>query len=104
MLRWKQIKKLRGNNRENPEATIAIILGQINTKSVCKKQFISSEQKQHLKAALDTGHAVIHRGFQPTDDIVNKVIDIIESLLINYSLNKNADELNEITPKRNNKK
>jgi hypothetical protein len=29
---------------------------------------------------------------------------IIESLLINYSLNKNADELNEITPKRNNKK
>lgn len=37
MLRWKQIKKLRGNNRENPEATIAIILGQINTKSVCKK-------------------------------------------------------------------
>jgi len=68
------------------------------------QQFISSEQKQHLKAALDAGHAVIHRGFQPTDDIVNKVIDIIESLLINYSLNKNADKLNEITPKRNNKK
>ena len=66
-----------------------------------EQQFISTEQKQHLTAALDAGHAVIHRGFQPTDDIVNKVIDIIESLLINYSLNKNADELNEITPKRN---
>jgi len=68
-----------------------------------QKGFISIEQKKYLTAALDTGHAVIHRGFQPSDDIVNKVLDIIENLLINYSLNEIGDELNEITPKRNNK-
>jgi len=64
------------------------------------KGFISLEQKDYLTAALDTGHAVIHRGFKPSDDIVNKVLDIIENLLINYSLKKIGKELKIITPKR----
>ena len=47
-----------------------------------------------------TGNAVVHRGFQPSDDIVNKVLDIIENLLITYSLKEIGKELKEITPKR----
>lgn len=62
--------------------------------------FISLEQKDYLTVALDTGHAVAHRGFQPSDDIVNKVLDIIENLLINYSLKEIGKELKEITPQR----
>jgi len=65
------------------------------------KGFISLEQKEYLTAALDTGHAVAHRGFKPSDDIVNKILDIIENLLINYSLKVIGEELNDITPKRN---
>lgn len=62
--------------------------------------FISKEQKEYINAALDTGHAVVHRGFNPTDDDVNKVMDIIENLLINYSLKKAGKELEKVTPKR----
>jgi hypothetical protein len=65
-----------------------------------KKGFISKEQNEYLAAALDTGHAVVHRGFKPSDDIVNKVLDIIENLLINYSLKKIGKELKGITPRR----
>jgi uncharacterized protein YutE (UPF0331/DUF86 family) len=62
--------------------------------------FISKEQKEYINAALDTGHAVVHRGFNPDDDVVNKVMDIIENLLINYSLKKAGKELKRVTPKR----
>jgi hypothetical protein len=64
------------------------------------KGFISKIQNEYLSAALETGHAVIHRGFRPNDNVVGKVLDIIENLLINYSLEEVSEELKSVTPKK----
>jgi hypothetical protein len=72
-------------------------------KALVDNGFISKRQKEILSIALDTGHAVIHRGFYPKIETVNQVLDIVESLLQNYSLEELSHELQEVTPKRNKK-
>lgn len=69
-----------------------------------EKGLISENQKNILSTFLDTGHAVIHRGFYPDDEIVNQVLDIIENILANYSLDKYKNELDAIVPKRKKEK
>ena len=34
-----------------------------------------------LKAALEPGHAAMHRGAAPSDEVLDMVVDILESLV-----------------------
>jgi hypothetical protein len=65
-----------------------------------KNGFVSAVQKRFLSSALNAGNAVIHRGYKPTNEIVNQVLDIIEHLLISYSLEKKEKKIKKATPQR----
>ena len=63
---------------------------------------IGSKNKSFLEAALDAGSAAAHRGYQPTADDVNAVMDIVENLLqAVYHLKTLAEKLKRSTPARN---
>jgi Domain of unknown function (DUF4145) len=46
-----------------------------------KGGFISLIQHDTLDALLEAGHATAHRGFHPTEDEVNTLLDILEGVL-----------------------
>jgi hypothetical protein len=62
---------------------------------------LSNTHQKILNAALETGHAVIHRGFNPKRDTVEQVMDIVENLLQTYVLDEAANDLKNVTPRRN---
>lgn len=62
---------------------------------------IGSKNRAVLEAALEAGNAAAHRGFQPSTDDMNAVMDIVENLLqASYHLNSLAERLKESTPGR----
>ena len=62
---------------------------------------IGSKNRNVLEAALDAGNAASHRGYQPTADDLNAVMDIVENLLqAVYHLESLADRLKRTTPTR----
>lgn len=69
-----------------------------------KQGFLSEKHKNILEAALEAGHAVTHRGFQPKSDTVKQVVDIVENLLnTSYILDEDAQDLKRDTPARKKK-
>jgi len=68
-----------------------------------KQGLLSKAHQKILNAALETGHAVIHRGFKPKNDTVEQVMDIVENLLQTYVLDEAADDLKKATPPRKKK-
>lgn len=63
---------------------------------------VGSKNRKVLEAALDAGSAAAHRGYQPTADDLNAVMDIVENLLqAVYHLESLADRLKRTTPTRN---
>ena len=65
-----------------------------------KDGWISKKNMEFLSAALDAGHAVTHRGYKPSINEVNQIMDIIENLLQTQVLLSSAENLRENTPKR----
>lgn len=66
---------------------------------------IGAKSKEILRAALDAGNAASHRGYQPTTDDINAVMDIVENLLqAVYHLKTLAESLKKATPTRSQKK
>lgn len=66
-----------------------------------KKGSIGSQNRTFLDAALDAGNAAAHRGYQPTTEDLNAVMDIIENLLqAVYHLKTLAESLRKSTPTR----
>ncbi len=64
--------------------------------------YISTFQLKDLEAALELGHASIHRGFMPKKEQIEFALDILESLLHGlYVLDKTAKETISTIPKRN---
>ena len=61
---------------------------------------ISKPNKIVLNAALEIGHAAIHRGHKACPKEVNQVMDIVENLLQTYVLATSAANLQSNTPKR----
>jgi hypothetical protein len=62
---------------------------------------IGSRNRAVLNAALDAGNAAAHRGYQPSTDDTNAVMDIVENLLqASYHLSSLAGRLKQSTPKR----
>jgi uncharacterized protein DUF4145 len=67
--------------------------------------YISLIQFDYLKATLEAGHAVIHRGFTPKRDDLNTALDIMEGILATlYVHAEGAQELSERVPPRRSKR
>ncbi|MEK6742440.1 MAG: DUF4145 domain-containing protein [Nitrospirota bacterium] len=61
---------------------------------------LSKQNRDVLEAALEAGHAVVHRGHEPKADDVNLVFDIVENMLQTMVLQKESTELKKRTPQR----
>jgi hypothetical protein len=62
---------------------------------------IGSRNKDVLRAALEAGSAASHRGFRPSANDLNAVMDIVENLVQSvYHLKKLAESLAAKTPSR----
>lgn len=69
-----------------------------------KQGYLSSQNRISLEAALDAGHAVVHRGHAPKEDDINLVFDIVENMLQPLILKKKSELLKKSTPPRKRKK
>jgi len=66
--------------------------------------FIADRQQEVLSAALDAGNAAAHRGYRPSTEQLNAVMDIVENLLAaTYHLRSLAARLRQETPPRSKK-
>ncbi len=68
--------------------------------ALLKEGYLSRFQKEFLLVALDTGHAVTHRGFAPKKDTVEQMMDVVENLLQHYALQEAVEDLRKVTPPR----
>lgn len=65
--------------------------------------YVSAIQRKCLMAALELGHASIHRGYEPTDEQLDTAIDIVEGLVHQlYLLSSNAEAVTSKIPNRAN--
>ncbi len=70
-------------------------------KEMQQRGFVSQQEADFLDAALDAGHAVMHRGFVPKAEDANKVMDIVEHLMESvYSLQIAGKKLRDVVPPR----
>ena len=65
-----------------------------------KAGYLSMQNRDILEAALEAGHAVVHRGHKPRTEDVNLVFDIVENMLQMLVLQKESEGLKKRTPKR----
>ncbi len=64
------------------------------------KYLISEQDRGVIEAAIDLGHASMHRGHKPTPESLNVAIDIVERLVQTEILAEQAQELKRSTPPR----
>jgi len=63
--------------------------------------YVGRKNRQFIAAALEAGSAAAHRGIAPRIGDLNRLMDIVESLLESvYILEEAAQRLREITPPR----
>ena len=74
-------------------------------KKLEEERHISTKGREILDAALDVGSAAAHRGYAPTAQHVQSVMDIVEHLVHStYVLERVAKEIKKDTPPRPSKK
>jgi hypothetical protein len=61
---------------------------------------LSANQVLLLTPVIDAGSAAAHRGFKPKEDVVTMALEIVENLLHQSVLAKNAEVIKDATPKR----
>lgn len=62
---------------------------------------ISPNQRLHLEAIVEMGHAAAHRNFQPSVDDLKTAMDIVEQVIaVIYIHPGRATELLSVVPKR----
>ena len=65
---------------------------------------ITRRQEKLLVAALDAGHAAAHRGFEPSEEVMNGVLEILENLLQSqFVLEERSKVVARATPRRRSK-
>ncbi len=65
--------------------------------------YLSTKDREILEPALEAGHAVTHRGHDPSTDDVELVFDIVENLIQKLVLKRKVKVLRQHTPKRKKK-
>ena len=70
-------------------------------KELEEKGFVSPSNREVLYAALEVGHAAVHRGHKATESEVHDVMDIVESMLqAVFVYPKLVKKLKKTTPAR----
>lgn len=73
--------------------------------SLAKKGFIAEKDVETIETALEAGHASAHRGWIPTREAIETVMNIIENLIERvYVLSDSAKSLRPQIPSRSSKK
>jgi len=63
--------------------------------------FFTANQRDSIRAAVEVGHAAIHRGFKPTESQLSVVLDIVEHTLMgHYVLAGSSGRLSREVPVR----
>ncbi len=62
--------------------------------------YVSNKHREMLEVALEAGNAATHRGFNPEAGILNQVVDVVESVLQMYALEKASLTVKGAIPKR----
>lgn len=62
--------------------------------------YLASQQKDILSVALEAGNAAVHRAYKPSSEVLNHVIDVVETLLQSYVLEKASDSVKNEIPHR----
>ena len=63
--------------------------------------YVGRKNREFVSAALEAGHAAAHRGVAPDLASLERVMDIVESLLESvYVLEEAAEHLQQVTPPR----
>jgi Domain of unknown function (DUF4145) len=74
---------------------------EINLDEMVKAGYLSSRQRMDLDTILESGHATIHRGWEPTDDQITTIFDITENLIERiYVHGPRAERLARAVPPR----
>ena len=63
-------------------------------------KYISTSAKELLEVALEFGHATVHRGYEPSKEEINGVLDIIENILHSEALVDQTKPLKKLIPKK----
>ena len=61
---------------------------------------LSLLQLQQVEPALEAGSAAAHRGFEPSEEVVYFVLNVVESLLQQDVRQASIDAVKNATPKR----
>jgi Domain of unknown function (DUF4145) len=62
--------------------------------------YLGNQQRDILNVALEAGNAAAHRGYKPSSEVLSHVIDVVESLVQSYALEKASDSVKEKIPHR----
>lgn len=62
--------------------------------------YLGSQQRDILNVALEAGNAAAHRGYKPSSEVLSHAIDVVESLLQSYALEKVSNSVKEKIPFR----
>jgi hypothetical protein len=66
-----------------------------------KAGLVTARNRTALLAAIDAGNAAVHRGHQPSTDDLDRVFDVVETILSSiYHLPGTGDERRATTPPR----
>jgi hypothetical protein len=72
-----------------------------NLDALQREHYLSLRQRNDLERILEAGHAAIHRGWKPTNDQIDTVLDITEGLIESiYIHGPSAERLEKEVPKR----
>ena len=66
-----------------------------------EKGYITEKQKELIETVIDAGNASAHRGYEPTKEVMEQIIQIIYNIFENTILDRNINKINKEVPKRN---
>jgi Domain of unknown function (DUF4145) len=73
-------------------------------KTLVDKGYITVRNKGVIESVVEAGHAASHRAHRPTEEQLNSVMDIVESLIQQDLLEESAEKLKKSIPKRSDRK
>jgi hypothetical protein len=62
--------------------------------------YLGGQQKDILNVTLEAGNAAAHRGYKPSSEVLSHAVDVVESLLQSYALEKMSHSIKAKIPSR----
>lgn len=70
-------------------------------KKLVDEKYITDTSRELLEVALEYGNATIHRGYQPNENEIHDILDIIENLLYTEALKLKTEKTKKNIPSKN---